>query len=152
MAPPLSKSAYRPYPGGGGPRSRFEGGDGGSYDLGEGKLGFGLRKSKLVEEDKQVSITRTGREGSLVPVGRSQLCRVGRRHGEHACEGTTVLLVHNINIVNRFDMTREAHLVCRTRVCNQGTQRGVPLGEHRDIHLLRSNNHTLHTTSTPACA
>ena len=39
---PRSKSAYRPYPGGGGPRSRFEGGDGGSYDLGGGKLGFGL--------------------------------------------------------------------------------------------------------------
>lgn len=97
---PRSKSAYRPYPGGGGPRSRFEGGDGGSYDLSDGKLGFGLCNSKLVEEDEQVSITRTGREDSLVLVGRSQLGRVGRRHGEHACEGTTVLLIRNTNAVN----------------------------------------------------
>jgi hypothetical protein len=47
--------------------------------------------SKLVEEDEYVSITRTGREGNQVLVGRSQLGRVDRQHDEHAFEGMTVL-------------------------------------------------------------
>ena len=40
--PPRSKSAYRPYPGGGGPKSRTDGGSGGSYAFGGGMPGFGL--------------------------------------------------------------------------------------------------------------
>jgi hypothetical protein len=87
---PRSKSAYRPYPGGGGPRSRFEGGDGGSYDFGGGKLGFGLN-NKSDKREEPVWITRTGHEGSQDPGGTSRLGRVDRRHGEHACEGTLVL-------------------------------------------------------------
>ena len=42
MAPVLSKSAYLPYPGGGGPKSLGDGGDGGSYSLVVGMSGLGL--------------------------------------------------------------------------------------------------------------
>lgn len=42
MAPVLSKSAYLPYPGGGGPKSLGDGGDGGSYSFVVGMSGLGL--------------------------------------------------------------------------------------------------------------
>lgn len=42
QAPAASKSAYLPYPGGGGPSSRMDGCGGGSYASGGGMPGFGL--------------------------------------------------------------------------------------------------------------
>lgn len=82
---PRSKSAYLPYPGGGGPRSRFDGGEGGSYAFGGGKSGLGLWRNEIGQGNENTRIL-TALVGILVLTDRIPSYTADRRPCGHVFE------------------------------------------------------------------